>query len=127
MLRTRLAKLEQYHLQILKNEAMRGRLSPKELEYAKRYRKLVKGHFHDAFLRHLPSSVQSYKEMSKDVKMIPEPDLDKHVFIRVKEDIGTFELQRDPVETVSLALGDIYLLRYRPIQPLLESNQVELV
>lgn len=68
------------------------------------------------------------------------------MFIRVKETIGPYQLDEaydavvtDDVrcrltrrrssgaETISLDAGDIYAIRYRPVQALLKEGQIELI
>jgi hypothetical protein len=42
--------------------------------------------------------------------MVPEPNLDKHVFCRVKEDRGNFEIDPNDVEnTLDLVQNDIIM------------------
>ena len=55
---------------------------------------------------------------------VPEPNLDTHVFCRVKEDRGNFEIDQD---TLDLAKDDLLIVRYRAIQALLQEDSVELV
>ncbi len=58
-------------------------------------------------------------------QMIDEPNLDRIVLCRAKEDIGEVALDDDVA--LELIKGNMYLVRYRLIQSLLLGGQLELV
>ncbi len=57
--------------------------------------------------------------------MIDEPDLDRVVLCRAKEDIGEVILDDDVA--LELTKDNMYLVRYRLIQSLVLEGQLELV
>ena len=65
---------------------------------------------------------------SSEPSMIESPNLDEYVFCHVLEDIGMVKVSDDPTEDdIELSQGDIYALRYRNIQSLLEQGKLHLV
>jgi GINS complex subunit 4 len=89
--RTRLFKIEQHVVHVVKEEEVFARLSAREQEYATGYTNMVEEHF-GSVLGQLPerytSMLQQIEEDEGEFDMVPEPSLDKHVFCRVKEDRG---------------------------------------
>ena len=131
--RTRLHKIEAHVVHVVKETEVYEKLSPQEQEYAKDYANLIEGHF-GSVLKDLPdrytSMLQQIEEEDGPFDMVAEPNLDKHVFCRIKEDRGDFLLDPndpDPANTVELNMGDIYLIRYRFIKGLLEEDALELI
>jgi len=124
-LRERLFKIEKHVIFILKNEEMTQRLSPEELTYAQKYCDLLEESFGSAFLNLLPENLRSLTEQTSDLDMIPKPNLDSHVFCKVIHRVGDYQL--DEEDTLLLEQDDIYLLRYRPIRPLLQSGKIQLI
>ena len=60
--------------------------------------------------------------------MVPEPNLDKHVFCRVREDRRDVMFDpNDPDNTMDLDQGDIIMVRYRLIKGLLEDGALDLI
>jgi GINS complex subunit 4 len=119
-LKLRVHKIERFVMYILQHR-LTDRLSAKEREYAQAYCDLLGEHLHKAFLCQLPDSFQSLTEPA----MLPRPNLDRHVFVRVTAHIGDFQL--DDTSLVNLELGDTYVMRYRAVQELLRQRRVELI
>ena len=129
--RTRLFKIEQHVVHVVKEDDVFARLSAEEQEYAKNYTNMVEEHF-GSVLGQLPerytSMLQQIEEEETEFDMVPEPNLDKHVFCRVKEDRGDFIIDPDdPENTLDLVHNDIIMVRYRFIKALLEEDAVELI
>ena len=58
--------------------------------------------------------------------MIPAPDLGRHVFARVLRDLGQVQVYEDG-GMHELNKGDLYIMRYNMLRPLLEDGAVQLI
>lgn len=58
--------------------------------------------------------------------MIAAPDTSRHVFCRVLRDLGQVQVYEDG-GTHELNRGDLYIMRYRMLAPLLEQGSVQLI
>ncbi|KAI9312896.1 hypothetical protein BX666DRAFT_782096 [Dichotomocladium elegans] len=125
-LRTRLAKIERCTLEILRKPDYDAILSPQEIAYARRYKELMESHNHESFLHLLPTSQHKQDEKLIDLDMVVTANLEAPVFIRVKEQCGPVELDRNE-EPMMLEKDDIYILRYNAIRTLLLAGKVDLV
>lgn len=129
--RTRLFKIERNAVHVLKEPEVLERLSEQEREYATNYANAVEEHF-GAALGQMPdryaSMLQQIEEEDGEWDMVPSPNLDAHVFARVREDRGEFIIDPDdPENTMDLTQGDILMIRYRLIKRLLEEGGVDLI
>lgn len=129
--RTRLFKIERNAVHVLKEPEVLERLSEQEREYATNYANAVEEHF-GAALGQMPdrytSMLQQIEEEDGEWDMVPSPNLDAHVFARVREDRGEFIVDpNDPDNTMDLTQGDILMIRYRLIKRLLEEGAVDLM
>ena len=86
-------------------------------------------HLKVTFLNDLPEKFRGVSDrQSSEPSMIESPNLDEYVFCHVLEDIGMIKVSDDPTEDdIELSQGDIYALRYRNIQHLLEQGKLHLV
>eukprot|EP00899_Mesostigma_viride_P022752 jgi/Mesvir1/3661/Mv14952-RA.1 len=129
-LRTRMAKIERYALNILSDRTLCSRLSEPELAFAKGFVDLMDAHFRSSVLDHLPATSRSLLRQSNtstSEDMIPTPDLDGFVFCRCKQTIGSVAIDGRGVDTVDLEEGDLYILRYRPVALLISQGLIEMV
>lgn len=129
-LRIRLLKIEQFAMHILRTEELWERLSLQEQDYAQRYIDILQKHMEQSVLSKLPFGYQSMLRQatsSEEDDMIPEPQLDTFVFCRSKGPLGPLQLDDRGDEAVDLLADDLYILRYRPVRRLLETNRIELV
>lgn len=130
--RTRLFKIEKYAVHVVKPETNEfAKLSPQEQEYAKNYVNMLEEHF-GSVLGQMPekysSMLQQIEEDDAEMDMVPEPNLDKHVFCRVREDRRDVMFDpNDPDNTMDLDQGDIIMVRYRFIKGLLEDGALDLI
>lgn len=122
-LRIRLKKIEKYTVWLLQKNDVAGILSPHELKYAKRYLDLFERHLNICFLDFIP---QQYRSLMGD-DMIRAPNLNDPVFLRVKEDVGVFDLSGDGESEVELRANDILAASYLPFKGLLLEDKVELI
>ena len=128
-LRTRLFKVERYCMHYLDSPDVRERLSQLETTYAENYLRLVAGHLQNTVTTKLPEAFGNvFKQASAHASndMIPAPDLGKHVFARVLRDLGFIEVYEDG-GTHELNKGDLYIMRYNMLRPLLENGAVQLI
>eukprot|EP01122_Echinamoeba_exundans_P016762 TRINITY_DN85_c0_g1_i6.p1 TRINITY_DN85_c0_g1~~TRINITY_DN85_c0_g1_i6.p1 ORF type:complete len:157 (-),score=18.23 TRINITY_DN85_c0_g1_i6:79-549(-) len=125
--RARLAKIDRYYLYLLSQEATKERLSPAELRYAEGYKGVIEAHLRATVLDELPANVQALDERSSEANMVPEPNLNIHVFCRALTNIGTIVTDEDRGVLLDLAAGSVALLPYRRIQPYILSGDLELV
>lgn len=129
-LRIRLLKIEQFAMHILRTEELWERLSEQEQDYAQRYIDTLQKHMEQSVLSKLPFGYQSMLRQatsSEEDDMIPEPQLDTFVFCRSKGPVGSLQLDDKGDEVVDLMADDLYILRYRPVRRLLETDRIELV
>uniref|UniRef100_A0A7N0VHH2 DNA replication complex GINS protein SLD5 n=1 Tax=Kalanchoe fedtschenkoi TaxID=63787 RepID=A0A7N0VHH2_KALFE len=128
-LRVRLQKIEKYMFYILKTDLW-NRLSEQEQKFAKRCTDDMGKHLDQSVLSKLPEGYKSILKQStasENDDMIPEPKLGTFVICRSNGDIGTFELDDSDGVPLELLVGDLNILRYKSIKPLVESGQVDLV
>lgn len=128
-LRIRLQKIEKYMFHILKTELW-NRLSEQEQKFAKRCTDDLGKHLDQSVLSKLPDgykSVLKQSTASEEDDMVPEPQLDTFVICKSNRDLGTFELDDSGGVPVELLAGNLNILRYKSIKPLVESGQIDLV
>lgn len=129
--RARLRKIETHAVHCLKEPDVLERLSDLEKRYASDYANIVEEHF-SSVLGQMPegyeSMVQQIIEEDGAFDMVPEPNMDAHVFCRVREDRGDVMLDPDdPENTMDLERDDILMIRYRLIKKLMEDEAVDLM
>lgn len=120
-LRTRLRKIQRHAIYTLADEATFQRLSAAEQEFAKGYVDMVERHFNVSFLNGLP---ERFRDIAAE-GMVPRPQLDAHVVVRVNETLGKFEVAPDVYE--ELRQGDVLFVSYRPFRALLAEGKVDLM
>ena len=129
-LRKRLGKIEAFAIHTYLTDDLSSRLSPQELEFAKDYIDGVNRVFQETVLNFLPRDYDSLIHQSEAMAsaapdMIPSPDLDKHVFVRVRDDLG--DILMDETTTFRLQEGDIFAIRYGLIRDFVDSGRVSLL
>jgi GINS complex subunit 4 len=129
--RTRLRKIETYAVHCLKEPDVLERLSDLEQRYASDYANIVEEHF-SSVLGQMPegyeSMVQQIIEEDGAFDMVPEPNMDAHVFLRARERRMNLMLDPDdPENTTDLKKDEIAMIRYRFIKKLMEDEAVDLI
>ena len=109
---------------LLRQQDLKELLSSQEIAYARRYQELIESHNHDSFLHQLPRSQHKQDEISVDMNMVVEPNLDAPVFCRVLSHIGHVEINND---SVLFEPNDIYILRYSDVRTYLKEKKVKLI
>ncbi|PIK56588.1 putative DNA replication complex GINS protein SLD5 [Apostichopus japonicus] len=132
-LRRRLEKIEMFHQEILHRDSLRKEddpllLSEEELRFAKDYADGVQSHFKSLVLTHLP---QNFQKLDRE-KTAPKPDVDSYVFLKANRDQDQVliepELDDDPsAEVVDLVKDSQYIMRFRPLAPLVADGTVSLI
>lgn len=125
--RLRIKKIERYVMYIFKGEGPYDLLSQPEKDYAAKYSDLIEDHFKKSFLSLLPQRLQI---MDKDGEVEPatEPPLDRFVFCRVQNSVGSYVIGEDATDdSLDLNRGDILCIRYKSIRELLKNGDVELL
>ncbi|KAK9288632.1 hypothetical protein L1049_017092 [Liquidambar formosana] len=128
-LRIRLHKIEKYMIHILKTDLW-NRLSEQEQKFAKRCTDDLGKHLEQSVLSRLPDGYKSLLKQStasEEDDMVSEPQLDTFVICKSKRDLGTFQLDDSGGVPVELLAGNLNILRYKSIKPLVESGQIDLV
>jgi GINS complex subunit 4 len=128
-LRTRLFKVEQFVMHCLDSPEVRERLSPLEDTYATQYLRLVVGHLANTVSSKLPEAFSSvFKQASAHAAndMIPAPDLGRHVFVKILRDLGQVEVYEDG-GMHELNKGDLYIMKYNMLRPMLADGAVQLL
>ena len=127
-LRARFLKITRHAKYILTSEEMMTKLSRNERELVVvPYVNLKEAHLKSTFLNDLPVKFQGVQDKNgSDPSMIDSPNLDEYVFCHVTEDIGLLKVSEDQ-DPIDLNVGDIYALRYRSIQDLLQQGKLHLV
>jgi len=126
-LRIRLMKIQHYARHYL----MSGQslMSTAEIGFANNVLGITEEAFNSMFLRHLPQGDAYFQSLvaSDDPggDMIRRPDLDKVVFIKVNDNIGTVSVGGS--ETVTLEKDRSYIARYDLVKEFLVDHRVTLI
>lgn len=126
-LRLRIKKIEKNIVYIFKGDGPYDFLSQHEKRFAVGYSDLVEDHFKKSFLSLLPDRLQV---MEKDGNVDPAtpPKLDRFVFCRVRNEVGSYVIGEDATDdSLELNRGDIICIRYKAIRELLKREDVELL
>ncbi|KAI8328015.1 hypothetical protein BC941DRAFT_445808 [Chlamydoabsidia padenii] len=127
-LRTRLFKIEKYTLELLRKPDYADIMSEQEIEYARRYQKLIEVHNHESFLQQLPPTQHKQDEKTGELDMVVSANLEAPVFCRVLDDIGEIQWPvNNTTETTALEKDGTYIIRYRAIQDYLKEERVQLI
>lgn len=121
-LRVRLAKIERYALYTLAQPAVRARLSDAETAFVKSFVDSLERHFQSSFLSRLPDNpkVRALDTQDGDVDMIPEPELDAYVFVRVL--VAHEDIELATVGRLRLDRNQVIGLPYRDVRDYLQQG-----
>lgn len=125
-LRTRISKIERYVVHILTDPEIRERVSDAEREYASKFLDILERNFNSSFLDNIPDKFRGLTENESSTGMIPKPNLEAHVFIKVKDDVGIYRINDDNDE-VELFKDDILAASYQPFKELLMQDKIDLI
>nr|CAB3249065.1 DNA replication complex GINS protein SLD5-like [Phallusia mammillata] len=131
-LRCRLEKIEKHAPVLLereksKNDIEPSRLSPEEFAFAKEVAGNLETHLKMVVVKHMPRNLQNLDLP----EIVPSPDLDHYVFLKVNKDeegvIIDAETEDHGADKVDLECGAQHLMRYKPIEALIENGTVSLM
>lgn len=124
-LRCRIKKIETFTRAILQNDEKRDadqhRLSENEKLYADNYSALMRKHFHQIAIQHMPQNVQ--KETDKE---IVTPNIGAHVFLRANESVPSVIVGANN-EEVDLEEGSLHIMPYNLAADLVIDGKVQLI
>merc|ERR1711990_666990 len=122
-LRARIKKIEEFTLYYLK-DGREKLMTPSEQAYAKRFLEIEHDHFRSSVLDELPDQLRALDSQTEEINMVPAPNEKGHVFIRVKENVGSF-LVEDPLTEedteIPLEQDNVLMIPYNTVQQLVES------
>lgn len=124
-LRCRIKKIEEFTRNILEEDDKRSndqkRLTDDERNYAENYRNLLKKHFQQVAIQHMPENLQD--ETNQE---IVTPNLMSHVFLRANESVPSVIVGAHD-EEVDLEAGSLHIMPYKLTSELLLDGKVQLI
>lgn len=124
-LRCRIKKIETFTRAILEEDeqkpAAKKRLSNDERRYAQTHLSLIKTHFHQIAIQHMPANLQ--EESSNE---IVTPNLMSHIFLRANESVPSVVVGMND-EEVDLEAGSLHIMPYKLAADLLLDGKVQLI
>lgn len=125
-LRVRLFKIQQFTHHILQSSIYCSRLSPSELDYAKKYLNLKSAHFTENVLRYLPEQFQDMVDQSGSVDMVRSFNPNQFSLFKVKNDIGNVTIgSTNPPTDINLTKGQIVAILYDPVKAFVADGDLE--
>ncbi len=126
-LRLRLKKITRLAIFLAKDDEAQLALSESESTFAAGYASLYQDHIDREMWSAADTSrlPESLKHITQVGHLASAPDLEAHVFCKAVADCAPFTLS-GTTEVVELNRGDIALLPYAPLRPLLDSGEVVL-
>jgi len=119
-------KLMKYAHYVNRTPEIQTRISAGEQKLIRSYQQIFDESLMRDVLGSLPDELQTLDEELPDGRsMVSQPDLDRSVFIRVKEDCGPVILPDG--NQIEFKKRGIYLISYRVVEDLVLRGQVELV
>lgn len=124
-LRCRLKKIEAFTYAIARDDEQRDidkkRLSDDEKNYAENYLALMRKHFHQIAIQHMPQNVQ--KESDRE---IVTPNLMSHIFLKANESVPSVIVGSNN-EEVDLEEGSLHIMPYNLAADLVVDGKVQLI
>ena len=124
-LRTRILKIQKHALFLAKDEEAQSRLSESETTFAAKYaalyqRQLDREAWAVADTSRLPDPL---KQISQISNLVTPPNLDAHVFCVATRDCPPIAVE-GTTDVIELNQGEIALLSYAPLRPLIDDGSV---
>ena len=124
-LRKRILKIQAQALFLARDAATQARLSEPEATFAAKYAALYQRHVDNEVgelgdTSRLPDSL---KQITTIAPLTAPPNVDAHVFCRAERDCPPFAIDTEAIE---LQRGQVALLPYAPLRPLIEDGAVVL-
>ncbi|KAK8812441.1 hypothetical protein WA158_007675 [Blastocystis sp. Blastoise] len=127
-LRIRLHKIETYAFYYIQESSMKNRMSNEEYEYLTKYVDIKGDYLHYNVVNSLPAEFQGLADTGNNDRdnMIPRPNLNVYVYVRVLEDIPNFVVGETIRQEFPLLKNNQYVLLYSDIRDYLEEKKVTL-
>ena len=129
-LRFRLFKIQKYARHYLNDHRQDTLMSPAEIRFASNIVTISENAFKSLFLRYLPQGDEYFQSLTASDDpggdMVRRPRLDRAVFVRVNDHIGTISTGNGD-ETATLEKGHDYMIRYDLIKEFVADNRVSLI
>lgn len=124
-LRCRLKKIETFTRCILNEDdervPVKKRLSEDERNYAEQHMSLLRKHFHQIAIQHMPQNLQE-----ESTREIVTPNLMSHIFLRANESVVSVIVGTND-EEVDLETGSLHIMPYKLAAELLLDGKVQLI
>lgn len=124
-LKCRIKKIETFTRSILEEDNQRPsnkkRLSNEERQYAEAHMALIKKHFHQIAIQHMPANLQEEK-----ADEIVKPNLMSHIFLRANESVPSVVVGMND-EEVDLEAGSLHIMPYKLASDLLLDGKIQLI
>lgn len=124
-LRCRIKKIETFTRALLEEDDQRSadkrRLSTVERKYAEDHMALVKKHFHQIAIQHMPANLQE-----ESAREVVTPNLMCHIFLRANESVPSVVVGMND-EEVDLEAGSLHIMPYKLASDLLLDEKVQLI
>lgn len=124
-LRCRVKKIERFTRAILDEDderpANKKRLSDEERRYATAHMELIRKHFHQIAIQHMPTNLQE-----ESAREIVTPNLMSHIFLRANEAVPSVIVGMND-EEVDLEPGSLHIMPYKLASELLLDDKIQLI
>lgn len=124
-LRCRVKKIETFTRAILEEDDQRPadkkRLSKEERQYAEAHMGLIKKHFHQIAIQHMPANLQE-----ESTRETVTPNLMSHIFLRANESVASVVVGMND-EEVDLEAGSLHIMPYKLASELLHDGKIQLI
>lgn len=124
-LRCRLKKIESFTRCILNEDDQREvdyrRLSDAERNYAEKHMALIKKHFHQIAIQHMPQNLQE-----ESTRETVTPNLMSHIFLRANQSVASVIVGAND-EEVDLETGSLHIMPYKLAADLLLGGKIQLI
>ena len=126
-LRTRIVKIQSQALYLARDEEAQGRLSEPEAAFAAQYAALYQRHVdREAWALGDTSRLpEALKQITSISTIAAPPNLESHVFCVATRDCPAFAID-GTAEMIELLRGQVALLPYAPLRPLIDEGSVVL-
>lgn len=124
-LRCRIRKIEQFTRALLleddQREPDKRYLSREERQYAETHASLIKKHFQQIAIQHMPPNLQE-----ESANEIVTPNLMSHIFLRANEDVPSVIVGLND-EEVDFQAGSLHIMPYKLASNLVMDQKVQLI
>lgn len=124
-LRCRIQKIETFTRSILQDDENRDpdkkRLSDDERRYAENYMALIRKHFQQIAIQHMPPNLQEETD-----REIVTPNQMSHIFLRANESVPSVIVGMND-EEVDLEAGSLHIMPYKLASDLVIDGKVQLI